>query len=141
LVRFVPIICVMHHRYKAPVAASACTVAGFLAVFARDDWPDFVYWAAYGALVMALVSLGAVWRIHALWAFALVYWAGCVIWQLFLWTDDAQLSGIDDIPPIGGYFVTAPVALVLVAIGWASAAVVDGLRDLLNRSSKGAPDS
>jgi hypothetical protein len=118
---FVPIICAMHLRSTAPpVAASACIVAGFLAVFVREDRPHFVYWSAYATLVIGLLALGAAWRIRALWAFALVYWIGCVIWQLFLWTDDPLLSGIDDIPPVGGYFLTAPIALVLIAIGAAS---------------------
>jgi hypothetical protein len=134
-------ICVMQPRSKAPVVASACIVAGFLAVFVRDDWPEFVYWAAYGVLVIALVSIGAVWRIHALRTFGLVYFAGCVIWQLFLWTDDPQLRGIDDIPPIGGYFVTVPFALVLIAVGVTGTAVVDRLHARMSGPSKGIPDS
>jgi hypothetical protein len=116
------------------LVASACIVAGFVAVFARDDWPHCVYVTAYGVTAVALVLLGAVWRVHALWAFALAYLAGCIVWRLFLWQDDPQLTGMDDISPIGGYLVTVPFALVLIGIGWAGSGAADGLRGLLGRS-------
>jgi hypothetical protein len=74
------------------------------------------------------VSLGLLGRWHALPVFTVTYGIGCGMWQVFWWTDDPMMSGIDDIPPIGAFFVTAPYALLLIAAGWASASVVERLR-------------
>jgi hypothetical protein len=116
------------------VIASSFVVAGFVAVFARQDRPRAVYLAAYLILGLALVTLGLRGGWRALPVFAVTYGVGCVIWQMFFWTNDPVLSGIDDIPPIAGFFVTAPFALVLVAAGWGGASFADGLRKRLDPS-------
>jgi hypothetical protein len=118
----------MERRTLKLVVASSLVVAGFLAVFVREDRPRAVYVAAYVILVVSFVSLGLLGRWHALPVFTVTYGIGCGMWQVFWWTDDPMMSGIDDIPPIGAFFVTAPYALLLIAAGWASASVVERLR-------------
>jgi hypothetical protein len=103
--------------------ASALIVAGFLTIFTREAISDAVVFTAYGVMAIALLTLGFAGGGRALLAFAATYALGCVLWQWLWWTDDRDLSGIDDIPPIGGYFVTVPFALLLIAAGWAFAAV------------------
>jgi len=44
-----------------------------------------------------------------------------VLWQSFWWTDAPELTGIDDIPPVGGFLVTVPFALTLIAASWTRA--------------------
>jgi len=105
------------------IVASALIVAGFLAIFAREGKPAAVYLTAYAVLALALLSLGLFGRGRALPVFAGTYALGCVLWQWLWWTDTPDLTGIDDIPPIGGFFITVPFALVLIAAGWASASI------------------
>jgi hypothetical protein len=83
-----------------------------------------VYLVAYVIIAVVLVLLGVLARWRALLVFPIAYGVGCALWQAFLWTDDPRLSGIDDIPPLGGFIVTTPFALVLIAVGWLGAAGV-----------------
>jgi hypothetical protein len=48
----------MERRTVLVVIASAAIVAGFLAIFLRDDRPTEVYLFTYGALAVAFVLLG-----------------------------------------------------------------------------------
>jgi uncharacterized membrane protein len=119
----------VERRTLTLVVASSLVVAGVVAVFVRDDRPRAIYLAAYAIMALAFISLGVLGRWRALPVFAATYGIGCVMWQTFWWTDDPTLSGIDDIPPIGGFFLTAPFALLLIAAGWASASVFACLRN------------
>jgi hypothetical protein len=83
-----------------------------------------VYLVAYVIIAVVLVLLGVLARWRALLGFPVAYGVGCALWQALWWTDDPRLSGIDDIPPLGGFIVTTPFALVLIAAGWLGAAGV-----------------
>jgi hypothetical protein len=113
----------MERRTSKLFLASAVIVAAFLATFVREGKPDAVYLTAYVVLALALLSLGLFGRGRALPVFAGTYTVGCVLWQWLWWTDAPELSGIDDIPPIGGFFITVPFALVLITVGWAGASI------------------
>jgi hypothetical protein len=40
-----------------------------------------------------------------------------LVFQLTLWRDDPDLTGIDDLPPLAGILFVLPFILVLVALG------------------------
>jgi hypothetical protein len=110
-------------RTSKLVLASAVIVAGFIAVIAREDRPAAVYLITYGVLAVALVSLGIFGRGRAIPVFAGTYALGCVLWQWLWWTDTPDLTGIDDISPLGGFIITMPTALALLVVGWAIGAI------------------
>jgi hypothetical protein len=119
----VPIIVLVQRRTSRLVLASSVIVAGFIAIVAREDRPAAVYLVTYGVVAVALVSLGLFGRGRALPVFAGTYALGCVLWRSLWWTDTPDLTGIDDISPIGRFIITMPTVLVLIAAGWAIGAV------------------
>jgi hypothetical protein len=123
----------MGRRTAKLVLASAVVVAGFLGVIAREDRPTAVYLATYGVVALALVSLGLFGRGRALPVFAGIYLVGSVLWQWLWWTDTPDLTGIDDISPLGGFIITMPSAGLLIAAGWAIAATAGWARSSLAR--------
>ena len=40
-----------------------------------------------------------------------------LLFQLILWRDDPDLTGIDDLPPLAGILFVLPFILLLVAVG------------------------
>ena len=73
------------------------------------------------------MSLGLFGRGRALPAFAGTYLVGSILWQWLWWTDNPELTGIDDISPLGGYIITMPTAFVLIAAGWISAVIAGSI--------------
>jgi hypothetical protein len=113
----------MERRTSKLVLASALIVAGFLAIFARGGKPAAVHLTAYVVPALALVSLVMFGRGRALPVFAGIYALRCVVWQSLWWTDAPDLTGSDDIPPISGFFIPVPLALVAITAGWALASI------------------
>src|SRR3712207_24021 len=70
--------------------------------------------ASYFLLPLALGFLAGWWALPLV---ATSFVAGALAYQILVWTDDPQLSGIDDLPPISGIVFILPFALLFVAHG------------------------
>jgi hypothetical protein len=68
-----------------------------------------------------LIGALAGWR--ALPIFASVFFPLSILYQVLVWHDDPDLTGIDDIPPVAGVVLVVPLMLLPMAFGAASRAL------------------
>jgi hypothetical protein len=78
--------------------------------------------------LLALLALGTYARWKSVAALLAAYALAAIIHEAFFWHDNLALTGIDDIPPVGGAFLTVPVLLLPVAVGAAGRSLFVSLR-------------
>jgi hypothetical protein len=76
--------------------------------------PDAMLIAVYIAVP---VSLGLIGDLRSLPIVAAAFALATIAYQLTLWTDDPQLTGVDDLPPLAAIPFVLPLVLLLVFAG------------------------
>jgi hypothetical protein len=96
------------------VLVAALAFAFTIGVLAGFDLPGALLIAAY---IGVPVALGLLSGLKSLPVVAAAFAFAAVVYQVTLWTDDPELTGIDDLPPVAAIVFVLPFVLVLVFAG------------------------
>ncbi|MEA2283258.1 MAG: hypothetical protein QOK21_3865 [Solirubrobacteraceae bacterium] len=95
-----------------PVAALSYATVGVASPSSRSGVS-----ATFELTLLALLALGAYAGCKSVAVLLAVYALAAVIDEVCFWHDNPALSGIDDIPPVGGALLTVPIVLLPVVVG------------------------